>query len=100
MNVLKMFSFCFMVFNLIIFNTAIYAEEIQFSGKIVEFTCEQQSNNLGCQSIQHAMNQVKQKSILAFSGDRLIAKKYEDMALLQVKNLANPNKKIITVDYF
>lgn len=100
MSALKIFSFCFVVLDLITFNTVTSADEIQFSGQIVEFTCEQQSNNLGCQNIQYAMEQVKRESTLGFSGNRLIEKKYNDVALLQVKNLASPNKKIITVDYF
>lgn len=99
MQTIKSLFLGFTLFNLFTFFTTSAHAEIRFYGKIAEFTCAARSIDSDCQTIQQAMNELKQRSTLGLASDKNIENKYNDVARLKIDHLAVKNKKILMVDY-
>jgi type 1 fimbria pilin len=101
MELIKKLIFLLITFSVPILSFNTYAEEIHFQGNIVEFTCESDSNNSNCKSIERTVEAIKsEKNIESLNFDRLIEGKSNSTVHLKIENLESNLHKILVVDYY
>lgn len=101
MELIKKLSFLLITFSTSILSLNTSAEEIQFYGNIVEFTCEKDSNNSNCKMIDSTVDAIKSKAnVDSLNFNSLVEKHSNSMVHVKVENLESHLHKILVVDYY
>ena len=79
--------------------TAGHAENIEFQGNIVEFSCAENSQNKNCKNIYVLASNLRQLSNINTQA-KILKNSNNDIAQLKVENLDKDSHKVLLISYY